>query len=222
MRRAFTLVELLAAMAVFVLVALLGAALVSSASGVTRTTMQRTSVREEARMVFDRLALDISTAIHFDTYQIQSAAGTNNILSLLSSVNRPGSGMRLQRIDYRLTTNGLFRSVREVGWNDSQDLSMIAESGSELLSPAVGQMIVQSLQNDGTIQSVISNPSVRIAPAPAGIRVGLVLAATAQRKARALSSPVATVRTSGSPWISLSNQDEHNGWRVSDRIFRLP
>lgn len=220
MRRAFTLIELLAAMVVFALVVLVGAALVNSASGVTRATVQRTTLREEARSVFDRMALDISTAIYFETYQMQTPSGTNGGFSILSRCDRAG-GMRLQRIDYHVTSNGLFRSVHEVGWNDSQDLASIAESSGELLSPSVGQMIVQSLFNDGSTQATLSTPRVHATPSAVGVRVGLVLAPNAVRKARSLALPAA-VTTNGNPWIVLGSDDEQKGWRVSEKVFRFP
>lgn len=220
MKSAFTLIEVMASLALFALVVVLGATIVSSASSVSRTAVQRTEVREEVRSVFDRMMLDLSTAVRFSTYEIRTSSGTNGGLALLSTAGRSGS-VRLQRIDYYVATNGLMRSVRNLGWNDSQDLSAVLEGPGELLSPAVGSMATQSLMSDGTVASTIDNPSARVDPQPKGIIVGLAVINPTQRRNRALTPPVLTV-TTNSPWVQIDATAETEGWRAIEKTFRLP
>lgn len=222
MTRGFTLVEILASAALLAVIVVLGAGIVGSAASVSRTTVQRAGLREEARSVFDRMALDFSSAVRCDTYQIQTTtnSATSSGLSLLARSGRSDTA-RLQRIDYQVSTNGLFRSVREVGWDDSQDLGAVPAGTGELLSPAVGRMVAQTLLNDGTTQAAMTNPSVRSNPRPVGVRVALALADAGQRKSRGLVPPTLNV-TNSTPWVSLSSDEESKGWRISDKIFRLP
>lgn len=220
MKRGFTLIELLASIALLALLVLVGAAIVNSTSTITRTAVHRTEVREEARSVFDRMMLDLSTAVRFDTYEIQTTSSTNSVISLLSSTPRSG-GTRLQRIDYQVSTNGLFRSVRNIDWNGSQDLSSVPMGTGELLSPAVGKMIAQTLMSDGTLSPTISSPSLRAELRPAGLIIWLAVANPTQRRVRNLSAPIVNTTTS-SPWVSLDSQSEREGWRLSEKTFRLP
>lgn len=215
------MIELLASMAIFLLIIVVGATIVSSATGVSRTTRQQVEIRKEARQVFDRMALDFLSAVRFDTYQLQtSGTSTDSVLSLLSSIGHSGD-VRLQRIDYRISTNGIFRSVRTVGWNDPQDLGTIQEGSAELLSPYVGNMVVQTLLSDGTTTNVTTVPNMRTNPRPVGVRVGLALVGSTMRKDRGLTTPVLNT-TNGSPWVSITIEDERKGWRSSEKTFRLP
>lgn len=220
MNRAFTIIEILVSVAILALIVVLGAGIVGSASGVSRATIQRTALREDARSVFDRMALDFSSAVRFDTYQFETTSGTDSVLSLLSRASQSDS-TRLRRIDYQVATNGLFRSVREVGWNESQDLAAVQAGTGELLAPSVGRMVAQALLNDGTTQTAMTNPSVRTNPRPVGVRVALVLADAGLRKSRELTPPALDV-TNTIPWVSLNPDDERKGWRISEKIFRLP
>lgn len=220
MNRGFTLVEILASAALLAVIVVLGAGIVSSASSVSRTTVQRTALREDARSVFDRMALDFSSVVRCDTYQLQTEEGANSVLSLLSRTGQSET-VRLRRIDYRVATNGLFRFVREVGWQDSQDLAAVPEGSGELISPAVGRMVAQTLLSDGTVQAATTNPPVRSNPRPVGVRIALAQADPGQRKSRGLVPPSLNA-TNSVPWIFLSNEDESDGWRVSEKIFRLP
>jgi prepilin-type N-terminal cleavage/methylation domain-containing protein len=220
MKRAFTLIEIMASLALFALVVILGATIVSSASSVSRTAVRRTEVREEARSVFDRMMLDLSTAVRFNTYEIRTSSATNGAIALLSSSGQSGT-VRLQRIDYYVATNGLVRSVRNLGWNDSQDLSAVDEGPGELLSPAVGCMATQSLMSDGTISATMDTPSARVDPRPKGIIVGLAVINPNLRRNRDLTPPTLTV-TTNSPWVQISADAEREGWRAIEKTFRLP
>lgn len=220
MNRGFTLVELLVGSAIFLLVVLLGASIVTSALRVSGSTHQQLEVRKEARAVFDRMALDFASAVRFDSYQIETVSGTNSILSILTRPEQSDQ-VRLRRIDYHMETNGLFRSVRQTSWDDPQDLDDIAPGPRELLSPAAGRMIVQVLWSDGTAESDAHEPPVRATRRPVGVRVGLALAPEIHRKARAAAPPQASA-TNGGEWFGLSADDEALGWRSVEKIFRLP
>lgn len=220
MTRGFTLIELLASIALLALLLVTGVAIVSSASQVSGTTIRRTGLREESRSIYDRMTLDFAAAVRFDTYQMQTSAGTNSVISLITSSSRDG-GVRMQRVDYRVATNGLFRHARDIGWNDSQDLSAVAQGNGELISPAVGRLITQAVMNDGSVQSTMNQPSTHAGIRPVSLMVGLALADAEQRKLRNLAPPDLTT-TNSHAWISLSNDDEKNGWRLTESTLRLP
>lgn len=220
MKRGFTLIELLASMALLALLIVVGVTLVSSASQVSGSTIRRTGLREEARSISDRMAMDFASAVRLDTYQLRTSTSTNSVISLITSSSRDGT-VRMQRIDYRVATNGLFRYAHNIGWNDSQDLSAITEGNGELLSPAVGRLVTQAVMNDGSTQSTMDLPSVRASLHPVSLKVGLVLADAQQRKLRNLAPPNLII-TNANTWIALSNDDEKCGWRLTESVLRLP
>lgn len=220
MNRGFTLVELLVGAAIFLLVVLLGASIVTSALRVSGSTHRQVEVRREARAVFDRMALDLAGAVRFDSYQIETVSGPNSVLSILMRPEQSDQ-VRLRRIDYHVETNGLFRSVQQTGWDGPQDLDDITRGSSELLSPTAGRMIVQVLWSDGTAEADAHEPPVRSDRRPVGVRVGLALAPEVHRKARDLAQPQISQTNSGA-WFGLSANDEALGWRPVEKIFRLP
>lgn len=220
MKRGFTLIELLASMTLFLLIIAVGAAIVTSASGVARTTKQRTALRKEAREVFDRMALDLASAVRFESYQIRTSSGTNDALALLARSSQRDD-TRLQRIDYRVSTNGVYRAVSPLGWEDTQDLSFTAEGPGEQLSPHVGNMMVQIVFSDGTIATDTDTPSLRTTLRPIGLRVGLALTNPTTRAERRHSPPQFVTNTT-SHGISIPPEAEIAGWRVSEKFFRLP
>jgi prepilin-type N-terminal cleavage/methylation domain-containing protein len=221
-RGGFTFIELMASMALLAMLLLVGSAIVNSTSDVSRKTAHRTELREEARSIFDRMALDFNNSVRFQVYEMRATdSGADPVLTMLSKSGQE-SEARLQRIDYYVTPKGLFRSVSDAGWQDSQDLDTVAQGPGELLSPAVGRLAVQFVMSDGTVARTTDIPPTRANPRPAGLMVGLALVNPVLRRNRDLAEPELAVSATATPWVSLDNSAEIQGWRVSDRTFRLP
>lgn len=220
MKRAFSLIELLASMALLALLLVVGLTIIGSATRMSGTAVRRTELREEARFIFDRISLDLTSMVRADTCQIKTAAGTDSVISLIIRNGGAGGG-RLQRVDYRMGTNGLFRHVRDIDWNDSQDLSSVPQGPGELLSTSVGRIETQAIMNDGSTRSNLDTPPGRATPVPVSLVVGLALADPHQRKNRNLAAPTMSLSTDSITW-SVSAADEKQGWRLSQGILRLP
>ena len=222
-RGGFTLIELMASMALLAMLLLVGAAIMNSTSDVSRQTAHRTELREEARSVFDRMMLDFNSAVRFQAYEMRAmdAGGEEPVLTMLTNSSHAGD-IRLQRIDYYVTSKGLFRSVTDAGWDDSQDLDAVVQGPGELLSPAVGRLVVQFVLSDGTLSKTTDVPRARANPRPAGLMVGLALVNPMLRRNRHLDAPELKVSATETPWVSLDGAAETLGWRVNEKTFRLP
>jgi prepilin-type N-terminal cleavage/methylation domain-containing protein len=219
-RRAFTLIELLASMAIFFVIVAAGLSLLSATSNISSKAKLRVEIREEARNVFDRMALDLAALVHFDSYQIALTDGGNPTMSLL--VKAGGSeSVRLQRIDYFVESRGLFRAVRNFDWEGKQDLSEVPQGAKELLSPSVGRMLVGTYRADNSSTRTESEPSTRGPERPVGLSVALVMMDAKERSQGAVEEPSVTTNASNLS-VSLPESEAARGWKLSEKAFRLP
>jgi len=218
--RAFTLIELLASMAIFFVVVAVGLSLLSATSAISRKAKLRVEVREEARNVFDRMALDLSAIVQFDTYQLALGDGDNPTMSLL--VRAGGSGaFRLQRIDYFVEDRGLYRSVSNFDWNGKQDLSEVPQGAKELLSPAVGRMLVGAFHSDNSSTRTENKPPARGVERPVGLSVTLVMMDPGERSLRSIEEP-SVVTNSSNLSVVLPESQMALGWKLYEKGFWLP
>lgn len=218
--RAFTLIELLASMAVFFIVVVAGLSLLSSTSTISRKAKLRVDIREEARSVFDRMALDFSSVARFDSYQLSVTGASNSTVSLLTMAGEAES-VRLRRIDYFVENGGLYRAVSNLDWEGNQDLSKIAQGSKELLSPYVGRMLVGAFRADNTSTRTENTPPTRGSQRPVGLSVALVMTDARDRSLRSDREP-SVITNSSNLSVSLPDTEAVLGWRLHEKAFRLP
>lgn len=218
--RAFTLIELLASMAVFFIVVVAGLSLLTSTSTISRKAKLRVDIREEARSVFDRMALDFSSVARFDNYQLSVTGDTNSIVSLLTMAGEAES-IRLRRIDYFVENGALYRAVSNLDWDGNQDLSDVSQGSKELLSPLVGRMLVGTFRADNTSTRTESKPPTRGSQRPVGISVALVMTDARDRSQRSTEGP-SVITNSSNLSVSLPDAEAVQGWRLYEKAFRLP
>jgi type II secretory pathway component PulJ len=123
-KEGFTLVEILVAVAVLMILVVLVAQIVGSASSLTAAGHKRMDADDEARLVMDRIAADLSGMPRRSDLSLLLVNNRGN--DELYFVSRsPGyaplrsasnSGMTL--VGYRVNTNGFQRVGKGLGWDD--------------------------------------------------------------------------------------------------------
>ena len=124
-KSAFTIVELLIAVAVLALLVVMVAQMVGSIASGTAASSKRLGADDEARMVFDRMGGDFFGMIMRPDVNplFITNSGNDEIYfysrapaSFTNSTNSQNSQIAL--IGYRVTTNGLERLGQGLGWDD--------------------------------------------------------------------------------------------------------
>ncbi len=216
----FTLIELLAATTILLVVMSLTVSLIGSATNMTTSASRRITVREEARSIFDRMALDINSAVQFGQYEI-ILAGKDGPLSILTKADQGTS--RFQRVDYACdpvnNEKRIVRSVRPVGWDESQDITSMSVGTQEVLSQSAAVMRVAVILSDDSVSESLTQPSSRLNPRPVGLIVGLALVDATYRSSRQITSP--SINLSGTRF-AIDSAREADGWRLFQTTFRFP
>lgn len=160
----FTLVEMLVAVAILAMLVVLVAQMVGSVASGTASSGKRISADDEARLVFDRMAGDFSGMVtrpevnplwsnitgndEFYFYSQAPASFTN----MSSTVN---SNSQIALIGYRVTTNGLERLGKGLGWdellftNGSISISSATVANYSSIAPSVFRLEYVLLMKPG-------------------------------------------------------------------------
>lgn len=137
-RRAFTILELLVSIAVLALLVVLVAQMTSDTAQSTAGSQKRSESAAQARMVFDRLALDLGRLVQRPDvdYEFGKANG-NDFLRFYART--PGYSSDTTRtlsvVGYRIPSNSvtLERGARGVGWDDQAFTPFVADKQTQSL-----------------------------------------------------------------------------------------
>ena len=113
---AFTLLELLAAVAVFAILLVCVTQMLNLGQQASSKAFLRIETEQEARFVLDRMAEDLNRAvIRSDVdFQISRLAG-NDALALYAEIPTYGAGRRLGLVTYRVRPEGIQRGLGDPG-----------------------------------------------------------------------------------------------------------
>jgi|GEM_PF-2805497 len=170
----FTLIELMVAMAVFVMMALLLVGLTEGTMRVTGQSQRRISADAGARQVLDRISADVARAIvRVDLpFRVDKTAGNDGI-SFLANVDGYTAGRGMSVISYNGSNGTLQRGVDATSWTNGSDEIDVMEFTSvataaatagylevpgtnyELIAKDVFRLEIAFLMGDGTIKADI-------------------------------------------------------------------
>ncbi|MBN8712286.1 MAG: hypothetical protein BGO12_14425 [Verrucomicrobia bacterium 61-8] len=141
-RRAFSLVELLAAVAVFVILALVLVQITNATNQSTRASTRMLDAASQSRLVFDRLGRDLANLLKRDDIDFHVGTGANaDLLGFFSLVPSAsvGSNRGLSLIAYRIGTPAgnvnhpcLLRAGKALSWDATEFFGLAPTSGLPL------------------------------------------------------------------------------------------
>lgn len=182
LRRGFSLVELLAAMSILTLLAVIIAQITSAITHTTSLSYRAIDAASQARLAFDRLAMDLEglvkrADIDFLAQNPAAASGTDCLLQFLATVPSAATSSSNNRgisvVSYEVAPHAdqqsrtcLLRSGKAIGWNSaagtpSAGIIGLQNDGLPLAFTAAGFAPFQAAQTDfdvlaeGVIRMVI-------------------------------------------------------------------
>ncbi len=240
--RAFTLVEILVALAVFLLMVLM---LVGLTDGVARTTGQsqrRIGTDADVRQAIDRMSEDFSHAIARSDlpFRMEKKDG-NDSISFLAVAQGYTQGRGLSVISYRVADSALQRGAETVSWTNTGSHSLafmtlndaaatpgylaIDETNFEQVASDVFRLEIAFLMGDGTINAapgIVGGSSTfrvaSIAATPGASDAGTIRAviigiAALDRRARdSLDAAAAQALIAGLPDVASGQGDILSAW----------
>jgi len=170
---AFTLIELLIAMAVLALMLVFLLQITSQTMQATKRTTQQLNSTQSARQCLDALSTDIAHAVLMGGATILTApgaGGTSPALAFLTCGRGPDSTpSRFLAVSYKLGNNTLTRSYKAIGWADVPGtypnlLSAAEEAATSpvftsTLSTGILQFSVLAILEDGSRVSLLTPPA---------------------------------------------------------------
>lgn len=216
-RGAFSLVEVLVAMAVFLFMAVMVASITGGVSQIAGQSQRRMSVDGGVRQSLSRISADFSRAIIRSDlpFRIEKKPG-NDSLIFLAAAEGYSAGRGITMLGYQVANESLQRGAEATTWtsNGSSALSFtsvtnaaasssyltIDSANYEILEPDIFRMEVAFLMGDGTIQSTVGTnagsttyiASFASTPRTASsnaIRAVIVTVAAVDSRARKLMTP---------------------------------
>lgn len=157
---AFTLIEVLVAMAVLAVIVVMVANLLSSATAVTTLSNNHMEADNQARTVFDRMALDFSRIVKRKDvdYYINKTTGNDQIAFYSEAGGYYPTGVTgetpkstMSLIGYRINANKLERLSKALIWNGVTT----ATPGATSISPATDKSMVFSPRTLATPKTII-------------------------------------------------------------------
>ena len=214
---AFSLVEVLVAMAIFLFMAVMVASITGGVSRIAGQSQRRMSVDGGVRQSLSRISADFSRAIIRSDlpFRIEKKSG-NDGLMFFAAAEGYSAGRGITMLGYQVTNASLQRGAEATTWtsNGSSALSFtsvanaaasssylsIDSANYEILEPDIFRMEVAFLMGDGTIKSTVGTnagsttyiasfaSTARTASSDA-IRAVIVTVAAVDSRARALMTP---------------------------------
>jgi prepilin-type N-terminal cleavage/methylation domain-containing protein len=214
---AFSLVEVLVAMAIFLFMAVMVASITGGVSRIAGQSQRRMSVDGGVRQSLSRISADFSRAIIRSDlpFRIEKKPG-NDSLIFLAAAEGYSTGRGITMLGYQVANESLQRGAEATTWtsNGSSALSFtsvanaaasssylsINSANYEILEPDIFRMEVAFLMGDGTIQSTVgtnaggtsyiaSFASTARTVSSDAIRAVIVTVAAVDSRARALMTP---------------------------------
>lgn len=174
--RAFSLVELLVALAVFGVLLTGVVQILNGAVSITGRSYTKIRADAEARGVFDRIFFDHKAMIKDTT---ASLVVSSNIVTFGSSLRGADQKKRGEVVRYVMTQEGIQRRIRAIEWSEIA-IGPFSQDGEEaqLLGRNVVKMVVRVVLSDGTVADGVSAPSMTglQEPYPTYLVIGLALA----------------------------------------------
>lgn len=135
--RAFSIIELLAAMAVFLLVAVAVATIVSSTAQVSGLARGKIRAEGAANQAFDRMTADFSRSVLRASLpdRIEKVAG-NDILTFYARVDAYAGDRGISKVSYKVEDGNLLRGAEGFSWSDTGSLSQLRSMGTTPDSPS--------------------------------------------------------------------------------------
>ena len=171
-RGAFSLVEVLVAMAIFLCMAVMVASIVGGVSQIAGQSQRRMSVDGGVRQSLSRISADFSRAIIRSDlpFRIEKKPG-NDDLMFFAAAEGYSAGRGITMLGYQVTNASLQRGAEATTWTasgatalsftsvtnavSSNSYLLIDSSNYEILEPDIFRMEVAFLMGDGTIQSTV-------------------------------------------------------------------
>jgi type II secretory pathway component PulJ len=165
----FSILEILVAMAVLMLMALMVVGLVDGTMRITSQSQRRISADAGTRQALDRMSADFARAIVRSDLpiRIEKEAG-NDSITFFAQADGYTAGRGISKIGYRVANNSLQRGAESTGWTNNAmgftTLSIaladpnyltIADSNFETIATDVFRLEFAFLMGDGTITNAV-------------------------------------------------------------------
>jgi prepilin-type N-terminal cleavage/methylation domain-containing protein len=216
-RGAFSLVEVLVAMAIFLFMAVMVASITGGVSRIAGQSQRRMSVDGGARQSLSRISADFSRAIIRNDlpFRIEKKSG-NDGLMFFAAAEGYSAGRGITMLGYQVTNASLQRGAEATTWTASGATALsftsvtnavssnsylsIDSSNYEILEPDIFRMEVAFLMGDGVITNTVgtnagsttyiaSFASTARTESSNAIRAVIVTVAAVDSRARALMTP---------------------------------
>ena len=248
----FTLIELMVAMAVFVMMALLLVGLTEGTMRVTGQSQRRISADAGARQVLDRISADVARAIVRDDlpFRVDKTAGNDGI-SFLANVDGYTAGRGMSVISYNGSNGTLQRGVDATSWTDgseAMDFTSVTNAAAnagylerpgmdyEIIAQDVFRLEIAFLMGDGTIKADIgtaANGTSRVGslasssgtPASDTIKAVIIGIASIDERAREALGTAGVAALQGAFPDAVDNQDlieTWDGYALDSRVADSP
>lgn len=170
---AFSILEVLVAMAVFLLMALMVVGLVDGTMRITSQSQRRISADAGTRQALDRMSADFARAIVRSDLpiRIEKEAG-NDSITFFAQADGYTAGRGISKIGYRVANNSLQRGAESTGWTNNAmgfttlsnavadpNYLTIADSNFETIATDVFRLEFAFLMGDGTITNAVGTNS---------------------------------------------------------------
>jgi prepilin-type N-terminal cleavage/methylation domain-containing protein len=216
-RGAFSLVEVLVAMAIFLFMAVMVASITDGVSQIAGQSQRRMSVDGGVRQSLNRISADLSRAIIRSDlpFRIEKKSG-NDGLMFFAAAEGYSAGRGITMLGYEVTNASLQRGAEATAWTSNGTSALaftsvtnavalnsylsIDSSNYEILEPDIFRMEVAFLMGDGSIKSTVgtnagsttyiaSFASTARTDSSDAIRAVIVTVAAVDSRARALMTP---------------------------------
>ena len=169
----FSILEILVAMAVTLLMAVMVVNLVDGAVRITSQSQQRVTAEAVARQALDRMSVDFARAIIRNDlpFRIGKNDG-NDSITFFAQADGYTAGRGISMIGYRVTNNSLQRGAQSTQWTSNEitfttlsnaladpDYLAIDEANFETISADVFRLEFAFLMENGTITNVVGTNS---------------------------------------------------------------
>ncbi len=170
---AFSILEILVAMAITLLMAVMVVSLVDGTVQVTSQSQQRISAEAGARQALDRMSADFSRAIVRSDLPFRIGKNNgNDSITFFAQADGYTAGRGISMIGYRVTNNSLQRGAQSTQWTSNEitfttlsnalaDPGYLAidESNFETISTEVFRLEFAFLMGNGTVTNAVGTNS---------------------------------------------------------------
>jgi type II secretory pathway pseudopilin PulG len=237
---AFTILEMLVAMAVFLLMALMVVGLIDGTMRITSQSQRRISADAGTRQALDRMTADFSHAIvRADLpFRIEKNDGNDGI-TFFAQAEGYTAGRGISMIGYRVMSNSLQRGVEAIGWTGNAlgfttlsnaaantDYLRIDDTNYETVATDVFRLEFAFLMGDGAISNAVGTSVVSVASSPRASTtntIRAVIVGVAALDARARNTLTKDLVFSDAPsGRTTSSNDILTGWDAPLTDTTLP